>query len=301
MFCPNCGNNCGDANFCSECGQDLREVKLGEIQNFAVTESMRAKTSEVEKADAPGFAMPNPPIGRYENLDREYIELDESSVTFYKKPILMKATKRTIPYGSVKAVAYMEGVKFRTGGFLSIQEQGNSENLKTTVQDAVTDERSISFSWKENADFLKVYEFLKNYADKAIKNHQAEKWSTPAKQMMDDAVKARRYEEGKDYVLAQTIASAPETFDVDKLAWYPGKKKDDRKAKIAELDKSGQVYCPKCLSTSITANQKGFGFGRGAIGAAVGLDVGLIAGGIGSKKVICTCLKCGYQWKAGKK
>ena len=69
----------------------------------------------------------------------------------------------------------------------------------------------------------------------------------------------------------------------------------------SELENSNQVRCPNCWSTSITANQKGFGFGRAAIGAAVGLDVGLIAGGIGSKKVICTCLKCGYQWKAGKK
>lgn len=24
MFCPNCGNNCGDANFCSNCGHDLK-------------------------------------------------------------------------------------------------------------------------------------------------------------------------------------------------------------------------------------------------------------------------------------
>lgn len=68
-----------------------------------------------------------------------------------------------------------------------------------------------------------------------------------------------------------------------------------------ELETSGQVYCPKCLSTSISANQKGFGFGRAAIGAAFGLNVGLIVGGIGAKKVICTCLKCGYQWKPGKK
>lgn len=74
----------------------------------------------------------------------------------------------------------------------------------------------------------------------------------------------------------------------------------DQKKK-AEMDAAGQVYCPKCLSTSISTNQKGFGFGRGAIGAAIGLDVGLIAGGIGSKKIICTCLKCGYQWKPGTK
>lgn len=73
------------------------------------------------------------------------------------------------------------------------------------------------------------------------------------------------------------------------------------KEKIAALEASGQVYCPKCFSTSISANQKGFGFVRGALGANLGLDVGMIAGGIGSKKLYCTCLKCGYKWQAGKK
>lgn len=68
-----------------------------------------------------------------------------------------------------------------------------------------------------------------------------------------------------------------------------------------ELEASGQIYCPKCLSTNISANQKGFSFIRGALGANIALDVALIAGGIGSKKIICTCLKCGYQWKPGKK
>ncbi|MDD6678708.1 MAG: hypothetical protein PUF71_04900 [Firmicutes bacterium] len=67
------------------------------------------------------------------------------------------------------------------------------------------------------------------------------------------------------------------------------------------MDAAGQIYCPKCSSTSISANQKGFSFARGAVGAMAGLDVGLIAGGIGSKKIVCTCLKCGYQWKPGKK
>ena len=26
MFCPNCGNNCGDAKFCSNCGQKLEKT-----------------------------------------------------------------------------------------------------------------------------------------------------------------------------------------------------------------------------------------------------------------------------------
>ncbi len=78
-------------------------------------------------------------------------------------------------------------------------------------------------------------------------------------------------------------------------------KKNNRKQRIADLEASGKVYCPKCLSTEVTAQKKGFGFVRGALGVAVGVDVGMIAGGIGSKKIVLTCLKCGYQWKPGKK
>lgn len=68
-----------------------------------------------------------------------------------------------------------------------------------------------------------------------------------------------------------------------------------------ELDASGQVYCPRCLSTSISADKKGFGIGKAIVGASLVGGIGLTAGNIGSKKVICTCLKCGYQWKAGKR
>lgn len=110
------------------------------------------------------------------------------------------------------------------------------------------------------------------------------------------AIKALREDTGMS--LKDAKETIDDLFGSENVA---SKQVRSRGQKKAELKESGQVYCPKCLSTSVSANQKGFGFARGAIGAAVGLDVGLIAGGIGSKKVICTCLKCGYQWKAGKK
>lgn len=61
----------------------------------------------------------------------------------------------------------------------------------------------------------------------------------------------------------------------------------------------GQIRCPKCGSAQISADQKGFSVGKAVAGAVVAGGIGLAAGGIGSKKVIITCLKCGHQFKPG--
>ena len=60
-----------------------------------------------------------------------------------------------------------------------------------------------------------------------------------------------------------------------------------------------EVKCPKCGSTQLSADKKGFGLGKAAGGALLLGPVGLLGGLIGSKKVMITCMKCGKQWKAG--
>ncbi len=57
--------------------------------------------------------------------------------------------------------------------------------------------------------------------------------------------------------------------------------------------------CPHCGSTSLSADKKGFGVGKAAVGAAIAGPIGLATGAKDSNKVILTCLNCGFQWKAG--
>lgn len=80
------------------------------------------------------------------------------------------------------------------------------------------------------------------------------------------------------------------------------REKEDLKARIAQMDHEGIAYCPKCYSTSLSSNKKGFGIGKAVVGAAVTFSpIGLVAGNLGAKKVRVTCLKCGHQFWAGQK
>lgn len=79
------------------------------------------------------------------------------------------------------------------------------------------------------------------------------------------------------------------------------KERDAALARLTEAKQSNPVpRCPKCGSTSISADKKGFSTGKAVAGAFIAGPVGLAAGGIGANKVQITCLNCGYHWIAGK-
>ena len=60
-----------------------------------------------------------------------------------------------------------------------------------------------------------------------------------------------------------------------------------------------QIHCPKCGSTQVTANKKGFSGSKAAAGVLLTGGVGLLAGTIGSNKILITCLNCAHQFKPG--
>ena len=59
------------------------------------------------------------------------------------------------------------------------------------------------------------------------------------------------------------------------------------------------IKCPKCGSTQLHADKKGFSAGKAIGGAVLTGGIGLLAGFHGSKKVIITCLSCGNKFRPG--
>jgi Zn finger protein HypA/HybF involved in hydrogenase expression len=73
-----------------------------------------------------------------------------------------------------------------------------------------------------------------------------------------------------------------------------------RMADSQEKELNDKLKCPKCGSSALTSNKKGYGIGKGLVGAALFGTVGLAAGAIGSKKIVLTCMKCGHAFTPGK-
>lgn len=114
-----------------------------------------------------------------------------------------------------------------------------------------------------------------------------------------------------DYIdLKNAKKAAEEKGEIwDEKEWF--KKNKDKansfKNVVSDLSKTETktyanepIRCPKCGSTQITAGNKGFSTGKAIVGDIVAGPVGLVAGNIGSKKTIITCLNCGHKWEAGK-
>lgn len=87
---------------------------------------------------------------------------------------------------------------------------------------------------------------------------------------------------------------------INELEEAPPSKKALTKQRIADNKAAGIACCPKCGSTSLSANKKGFGLGKAAAGALIAGPIGLIGGTLGSNKIEVTCLNCGHKFKPGK-
>ena len=71
-----------------------------------------------------------------------------------------------------------------------------------------------------------------------------------------------------------------------------------RKERMKELDRQGVAYCPKCASTSISTEKRGFSVGK-AITASFffSTEASVVAGAAGANEKECYCMKCGHTWR----
>ena len=60
--------------------------------------------------------------------------------------------------------------------------------------------------------------------------------------------------------------------------------------------KPNNIKCPKCSSTQLYFDKKGFSGKKAVVGAVLTGGVGLLAGTLGSNKVVANCLSCGNKF-----
>jgi hypothetical protein len=82
--------------------------------------------------------------------------------------------------------------------------------------------------------------------------------------------------------------ASPKTAPIDTqtLSTLPG----------ATMQQEQAVTCPKCGSSQITANSKGFSVGKAAVGFLLAPG-GVLWGMHGKDKILVSFMKCGHQWK----
>lgn len=206
-------------------------------------------------------AYPEPPIGEYKATPGTLI-IRQDHIVIVGKKINLRSYDLEIPYVAIQNAHFN---KAPLGGSLRIEWDIGKAALKDIP---ITKNYHIfEFSPARFKDFSVAYEFLNSVAY----------INSPSKASVDPVKAALES-------LRSTSAQIVER---------PLSKRE----RIKENKKNGVACCPKCGSTSISANRKGFGVGKAAAGAFLAGPYGLVAGGIGSKKVVITCLNCGYQWK----
>ena len=182
--------------------------------------------------------------------------------------------------------------------------------INRIIEIYIENEEVIKLEIERGADIIKVYNIIVDYAGLMVEK------LTDVEKNEKELNKIRKKEEAerkrKEY--ERIMASNPEvTIKANTKTNTKASAQKELEYKrimasnpiVSTVTQSGTIdnvaRCPKCGSTSITANKKGFSLAKGAAGVVAVGALGAVAAGHGKNKVIITCLKCGHQWKPGKK
>ncbi|WP_243578011.1 zinc ribbon domain-containing protein [Clostridium minihomine] len=285
MICSNCGTEIQSGKFCSECGAPVIQAEPQLPNQFrAVDTSTKLGAEKYYKKDE---KIVNLALSREAVTDSEDIVLHAgkyfSNVDNYfifvcvNELVFCKLNEKKPENDIVARFSYTDS---------RIADFYNPKNYKFNIS-----EEDVGFNPK------KVIAYI------------------PTLQVVYDEVQRLC---GKDYAFPVTELKQPEKSFWQKISEEsrelnrqremtppPIKPKQlSKKERIKENKTNGIACCPKCASTSLSANKKGFGIGKAVVGAGAGIFtagaaglIGLTAGNAGAKKVIITCLNCGHQWK----
>lgn len=281
MYCSSCGNQINDnAKFCENCGAKAIITLLEPIEKTEnINETIDNDTCLLESKKVNyGFG-----IGQLYAYNNRLEYISKKNI---KSIFLFEDVKNITTLGSVFTLILKNGKSHSFG----IVDGVAKEWIKLVKQKVE----------KQNTEHIKYSETTQNY--KEIVNELINTF----KSNRIDTVKAFSNKTGLNLTESKKIVDKiyeerlKQDLSKNPLVQKSIEKQED-KLKVEQLKKDKIPYCPKCHSTSLSANKKGFGFGKAALGLNLGLDIGLLAGGLNANKIEITCLNCGYKFKPGKK
>ena len=180
MFCPNCGNNCGDARFCPSCGTKLPQAAAPAAQSGEWKVGMPCPHCGATKLDGDCCAfcgaqliLPVPkqteevsleiPFGTYKGINSS-LTLYEKDCVVYTAGIFRKWTTR-MPYDKITTLIYARTPHRGTmGSFLLFRWEGN-RNIPTPSTDYAynlgSDKTVITVPVRDDVLFYHLYCMLK--------------------------------------------------------------------------------------------------------------------------------------------
>ncbi|MEE0740762.1 MAG: zinc ribbon domain-containing protein [Emergencia sp.] len=330
-FCPECGTNVEGMKFCPECGTNLKEftpaedssLDIEEISDYDdisyeeyVDDSWQAPQEESVSAEGSPDETWRPPAEFYERRKKTYTVKNAQLKLARELGIANTAEEITIAGGMYTRtgnckLAYVIGsdiyfvttsiskkeVKKISQDDPQASQLFNPNKLKLDTKEivgfkfgAIDCELPIDLKKASCVELEIIMLIAPDYAEQYYKENLFEVIRTPKNNDVDTQV--------KEFVTSKMndAGTQAKEFVTSKMI-----EKQREREKIKEYERNKIPYCPKCHSTSLSANKKGFGIGKAVAGAYLTGGIGLVAGNINAKKVRLTCMNCGYQFWPGKK
>lgn len=180
MFCPNCGRNCRNERFCSECGTKLpQETEKSTILPTGQTSlycggtmpeggycplcGARLKETVTQKKTEEDFSA-DIPCGLYRGV-MSSITLYDTACVVMQTPRLFKKHETRIPYNQITSLMYFRaGYIEGTLGYLLIRWEGNKNEPIPEGKQLGRDLTTVVIPEEDDTLFYHIYYMLKAMA-----------------------------------------------------------------------------------------------------------------------------------------